>query len=277
MDRRVFLSSLIFEVLKCGKKATWIRQTLLPHGSYNFRPKKISRAFQGFFKDKLQFLRTKIYVINHHSLTPFWSPYWLTPRMSQIFLEKQNNLILQKGVVGIDKVVNFKDSLRPNKEIEYFSRTLAEFKDLSRQLVKFNDLYKIIQTMLPLKKINTNLGGTRPLSTIPSPISLTCNFPPFWSKMRCYGKQITLQLIIVHKQSRMPHFLTKSLLNQTKNVMKTKKMINKWSFQVTCRLMGMCRWVGSYFHNWIDYNGPAFSLELLEWDCTFFGVWGSEN
>ena len=161
--------------------------------------------------------------------------------------------------------MNFKGFLRPtgNKEIKYFSRTLAEFKDFSRRLVKFNDLYKIIQTMLPLTKINTNLGGTRPLSTIPSPISLTCNFPPFWSKMRCYRKQITLQLI-----------LTKSLLNQTKKVMKTKKMINKWSFLVTCRLMGMCRWMGSYFHNWIDYNGPAFSLELLEWDRIFFGVWG---
>ena len=61
--------------------------------------------------------------------------------MSQIFLEKQNNLILQKGVVGIDKVVNFKDFLRPNKEIKYFSRTLAEFKDFSRRLVKFNDLH----------------------------------------------------------------------------------------------------------------------------------------
>ena len=143
--------------------------------------------------------------------------------MSQIFLEKQNNLILQKGVAGIDKVVNFKGFLRPNKEIKHFSRTLAEFKDFSRRLVKFNDLYKIIQTMLPLTKINTNLGGTRPLSTIPSPISLTCNFPPFWSKMRCYRKQITLQLIIVHIQSRMPHFLTKSLLNQTKRLWKQRK------------------------------------------------------
>ena len=118
----------------------------------------------------------------------------------------------EKGVVGIDKVVNFKGFLRPNKEIKYFSRTLAEFKDFSRWLVKFNDLYKIIQTMLPLTKINTNLGGTRPLSTIPSPISLTCNFPPFWSKMRCYRKQITLQLI-----------LTKSLLNQTKRLWKQRK------------------------------------------------------
>ena len=26
------------------------------------------------------------------------------------------------------------------------------------------------------------------------------------------------------------------------------------------RLMGMCRWMGSHFHDWIDYNGVAFSL-----------------
>ena len=29
------------------------------------------------------------------------------------------------------------------------------------------------------------------------------------------------------------------------------------------RLMGMCRWMGSHFQNWIDYNGVAFSTELL--------------
>ena len=32
--------------------------------------KQISRAFQGFFRDKLRFLRSKIYLINRHSLTP---------------------------------------------------------------------------------------------------------------------------------------------------------------------------------------------------------------
>ena len=45
------------------------------------------------------------------------------------------------------------------------------------------------------------------------------------------------------------------------------------------RLMGMCRWTldGVAFHGWIDYNGVAFSLELLEWDRTFSGFEGSEN
>ena len=31
----------------------------------------------------------------------------------------------------------------------------------------------------------------------------------------------------------------------------------------------MCRWMGSHFHDWIDYNGVAFSKELLEWGRTF--------
>ena len=34
------------------------------------------------------------------------------------------------------------------------------------------------------------------------------------------------------------------------------------------RLMGMCRLMGSYFHDWIDYNGVAFSIEFLEWSRT---------
>ena len=36
----------------------------------------------------------------------------------------------------------------------------------------------------------------------------------------------------------------------------------------------MCRWMGSHFHDWIDYNGVAFSTELLEWACIFSGFGG---
>ena len=39
-------------------------------------------------------------------------------------------------------------------------------------------------------------------------------------------------------------------------------------------LMGMCRWMGWHFHDWIDYNGVAFSIELLEWGHTFKDFWG---
>ena len=37
----------------------------------------------------------------------------------------------------------------------------------------------------------------------------------------------------------------------------------------------MCRWIGLHFHDWIDYHGVTFSVELLEWGRTvsdFFGV-----
>ena len=40
------------------------------------------------------------------------------------------------------------------------------------------------------------------------------------------------------------------------------------------RLLGMCRWMGSHFHDWSDYNGVAFSIELLEWGRKFSDFWG---
>ena len=33
----------------------------------------------------------------------------------------------------------------------------------------------------------------------------------------------------------------------------------------------MCRWMGSHFHNWIDYNEVTYLVELLEWGRTFLG------
>ena len=42
-------------------------------------------------------------------------------------------------------------------------------------------------------------------------------------------------------------------------------------------LMGMCRWMGSHFHDWIDEidsNGVSFARELLEWGRTFSALLG---
>ena len=39
------------------------------------------------------------------------------------------------------------------------------------------------------------------------------------------------------------------------------------------RFMGMCRWMGSHFHDWFNYNGFAFSITLLEWGRTFWDFW----
>ena len=35
------------------------------------------------------------------------------------------------------------------------------------------------------------------------------------------------------------------------------------------RLLGMCRWMGSHFHDWIECHGVTFSIVLLEWGRTF--------
>ena len=51
------------------------------------------------------------------------STFWTTGARSKI-------LLMQKIV--LDKVVNFKDFSRPNKDLKQFSRTLNEFKDFSR-------------------------------------------------------------------------------------------------------------------------------------------------
>ena len=61
---------------------------------------------------------------------------------------RQNNLILQQMGSGVDKIVNFKDFSRPNKEIKYFSRTLTEFKDFSRWLPKFKTFSRLYQPWL---------------------------------------------------------------------------------------------------------------------------------
>ena len=38
----------------------------------------------------------------------------------------------------------------------------------------------------------------------------------------------------------------------------------------------MCRWIGSHFHVWFEYNRIAFSMEFLEWRRTFSDFWGGK-
>ena len=54
-----------------------IRGTVLSPWFVQLQRNKI----QGLFKEKLQFSRSKIYSINWHSLTPFWTRYWLKHSM----------------------------------------------------------------------------------------------------------------------------------------------------------------------------------------------------
>ena len=45
---------------------------------------------------------------------------------------------------------------------------------------------------------------------------------------------------------------------------------------LTTRDCGDVPLMGSHFHDWTDYNGVAFSKELLEWGRTFSDFWGGE-
>ena len=37
-----------------------------------------------------------------------------------------------------------------------------------------------------------------------------------------------------------------------------------------------CCWMGLHFHDWIDYSGVAFSIEWLEYGCTFSDFLGKK-
>ena len=39
------------------------------------------------------------------------------------------------------------------------------------------------------------------------------------------------------------------------------------------RLLGMCRWMGSHFHNWTDHNGVKLLIELLKCGRKFWDFW----
>ena len=40
------------------------------------------------------------------------------------------------------------------------------------------------------------------------------------------------------------------------------------------RVLPFNRLMGLHFHHWIDYNGVIFTIELIQWGCTFSDLWG---
>ena len=40
------------------------------------------------------------------------------------------------------------------------------------------------------------------------------------------------------------------------------------------RLMGMCRWMGSHFHDWIDYNGSLGAIRVTRMGSHICGISG---
>ena len=57
----------------------------------------------------------------------------------------QNNLIWQKKMSGVDKVVNFEDFLRPIKEVrQVLFKDLNRIQALFKKTSKIQDLFKIL-------------------------------------------------------------------------------------------------------------------------------------
>ena len=52
--------------------------------------------------------------------------------------------------------------------------------------------------------------------------------------------------------------------NTVLQVGEVSKMFNEPPNKWVRRLMGMCSWMGSHFHGWIDSNRVSRSIELLE-------------
>ena len=73
------------------------------------------------------------------------------------------------------------------------------------------------------------------------------------------GKREGFKMVRWHKGSRYLNIIWPSSMFPERGGLPCKE------------LMGMCHSMGSYFHKWIDYNGVAFSIELLEWGHTFSG------
>ena len=69
-------------------------------------------------------------------------------------------------------------------------------------------------------------------------------------------------------------FLCKQTVNVRKIPLKLQRRFTSPGGGVlpSKRLLGMCRWMGSHFHNWTDYNGVTFLVELLEWGHKFSGL-----
>ena len=68
---------------------------------------------------------------------------------------RQSNLILQKKVSGVDKVVNFKDFSGPNTEIKYiFKGPRPNSRNFSRRLVKFKAFSRLYEPCITVKNNN---------------------------------------------------------------------------------------------------------------------------
>ena len=92
----------------------------------------------------------------------------------------------------------------------------------------------------------------------------------------CWHREAEILAICFELPARIQTRCTnkQSSNNSTQRHLKLGPMQTDRGVLLYKRLIRMCRWVGSHFHDWSDYNGVAFSVELLEWGRKFSDFWG---
>ena len=107
-------------------------------------------------------------------------------------------------------------------------------------------------------------------------------FKMWRSRTKSYPQEPAIRYCMNSKATELEQVVPNDIEHRAKN-----PESHSWIFTSTSvrpsrglpsnRPMGMCCWMGSHFQGWIDYNGVAFSLALLEWDRTFSGFGESDN
>ena len=77
-----------------------------------------------------------------------------------------------------------------------------------------------------------------------------------------YDKQGRIQDLVKGASDKLPPTLSNCYCCLTSPFSVTRKSMIKifarGGVLPSKRLLGMCRWMGSHFHNWTDYNGVTF-------------------
>ena len=112
--------------------------------------------------------------------------------------------------------------------------------------------------------------GAAVASTITS-ILLTCPFDGLLTWI--INGRMTVDSYEVVSDSQLTRFCVEGFKTSTLTGFLDSKGTQHRVLPPYKRLIGMCRLTGSHFHDRSDYNGVAFSIDLLEWGRKFSHFW----
>ena len=77
------------------------------------------------------------------------------------------------------------------------------------------------------------------------------------SGFELYSRWVPLYVVVLRSLGELPR---KIILDMRRLCLKNGRFDAEGVLPYE-RLIGMCRWMGSHFHVWSDYNGVAFSID----------------